>query len=56
MKTPLNVAFRKTEMENSLLSRVILTSKKEKLLFYSKLNVNFNFLHLVFVYLAEVSK
>ena len=36
VKTPLSVALRKTEMENPLLPRVILTSEKERLLFYSK--------------------
>ena len=45
---PLNVALRKTEVENPLLLRVILTSKKEKLLFCSKSKVNFRFLCLVF--------
>ena len=32
VKIPLNVALRKTEVENPLLPRVILTSKKERLL------------------------
>ena len=56
VKTPLNVALRKTEMENPLLPRIILTSKKESLLFCSKSNVNFNFLCLVFPYLANDNK
>ena len=30
VKTPLNVALRKTDVTNSLFLRVILTSKKEK--------------------------
>ena len=46
---PLNVALRKTEVENPLLPRVILTSKKEKLLFCSKSKVNFKFLCLLFI-------
>ena len=50
MKTPLNVALRKNEVENPLLPRVILTSRKQKLLFCSKSNVNFQFLCLVFIY------
>ena len=44
VKTPLNVALQKTEVENPLLPRVILTSKKERLSFCSKSNVNFKFL------------
>ena len=56
VKTALNVALRKTEVETPLLPRVILTSKKERLLFYSKSNVNFNFLCLVFIYLANDNK
>ena len=43
MKTPLNVALQKTEVENLLLPQVILTSRKEKLLFCSKSNLNFIF-------------
>ena len=34
-ETPLNVALRKTEVENPLPPQVILTSRKEKLLFCS---------------------
>ena len=41
LKTPLNEALRKTEGENPLLPRVILTSKKERLLFCSKSALNF---------------
>ena len=44
VKTPLNVALRKTEVENPL--RLILTSKKERLLFSSKSKVNLK----IFVY------
>ena len=55
-KTPLKVALRKIEVENLLLPQVILTSKIEKLLFCSKLNVNFKFLYLVFIYLVNDSK
>ena len=56
VKTARNVALRKTEVETPLLPRVILTSKKERLLFYSKSNVNFKFLCLVFIYLANDNK
>ena len=56
VKTPLNVALRKTEVKNPLLPRVILTSKKERLSFISKSNANFNFLCLVFMYLADDNK
>ena len=56
VKTPLNVVLRKTEVENPLLPRVIFTSKKERLLFCSKSNVNFKFLCLVFIYLANDNK
>ena len=49
------MALRKNEVENPLLPRIILTFKKEKL-FCSKSNVNFKFLCLVFVYLANDSK
>ena len=52
-KTPLNVALRKTQVENPLFPRVILASKKERLLFCSKLNVNFKFLCLPFIYLVN---
>ena len=40
VKTPLNVALRKNEVENPLLPSVILTSKKERLLFCSKFKCN----------------
>ena len=43
VKASLNVALRKTEVENPLLPRIILTSKKKRLLFCLKSNVNFNF-------------
>ena len=56
LKTPLNEALRKTEGENPLLPRVILTSKKERLLFCSKSNVSFKFLCPVFIYLANDNK
>ena len=56
VKTPLNVALQKTEVENPLLPRVILTSKKERLLLCSKSNVNFIFLCLVLIYLANDNK
>ena len=56
VKTLLNVALRKTEVENPLLPRVILTSKKERLLFCSKSNKIFKFFCLVFIYLANDNK
>ena len=49
VKIPLNVVLRKTEEENPLLPRVILTSKNERLLFCSKSNVNFKFLSSVHI-------
>ena len=53
VKTPLNVALQKTEVGNPSFPRVILTSKKERLLFCSKSNINFKFLCLVFMYLVN---
>ena len=56
VKTLLNVALCKTDVEDPLLPLVILTSKKEKLLFCSKSNVNSKYLCVVFIYLANDNK
>ena len=50
----LNVALRKTEVKNPLLTWAI--KILGRLLFYSKSNVNFKFLCLVFIYLANDDK
>ena len=49
VKTPLNVALRKTDVTNWLLLRVILTSKKEKDLFFSHSEVHLMFGFLVLI-------
>ena len=56
VKTPLKVASQKTEVENPLPPRKILTSKKERQLFCSKSNVKFKLLCLMFIYLANNNK
>ena len=49
VKTPLKVASQKTEVENPLTPRRILTSKKERQLFCSKSNVKFKLLSNVYI-------
>ena len=49
LKTPLNLALRKTDVTNWLLVRVISTSKKETELFISNYEVNLIFECLVFM-------
>ena len=56
MKTLLHLALQKNEVEKPLLPWAILISKKERQLFYSKSNVNFKFLCLVVIYLANDNK
>ena len=50
VKTTLNMALRKPEMENPLLQRIILTFKRERPSFCSKSNVKFKFSCLVFMF------
>ena len=49
VKTPLNVNLRKTDVDNWLLLRVILTSMREKESFSSNFEINIMFGYLVFM-------